>query len=215
VKVALKGVLMATPKRSVRSYRNVALLAGAFILGGLIMAGIAALLVNVQTRMDEAKDYPAQVVQIADNELDPAVWGKNFPREYDRFMMTRDDTISTPYGGSVPFNKLERYPALVRIWAGYPFSVEYNKARGHYYALADQLKTKRIQVSQPATCANCHAAEAPQLIQQMAGRTATRPQRHQGQTHTANVLCRLPHTEHDGSADHPPGVHQCHEGARH
>jgi nitrite reductase (cytochrome c-552) len=68
----------------------------------------------------------------------------------------------------VPFNKLERYPALVRIWAGYPFSVDYNKARGHYYALIDQLKTERIQVvSQPATCANCHSAEAPQLIQQM------------------------------------------------
>jgi nitrite reductase (cytochrome c-552) len=83
-------------------------------------------------------------------------------------MKTQDDTLSTPYGGSVPFSKLERVPAMIRIWAGYAFSVDYNKARGHYYALIDQKKTQRMQVvKQPGACANCHAAEAPQLIAQM------------------------------------------------
>jgi nitrite reductase (cytochrome c-552) len=140
----------------------------AFVLGGGIMLGVAFLLLSIQQHKDEAKTFPAQVIPIAETELDPAVWGVNFPREYDSFMKTKDDTISTPYGGSVPYSKLERVPAMVRIWAGYPFSVDYNKARGHYYALTDQLKTKRQQVvKQPATCANCHAAEAPQLIAQM------------------------------------------------
>jgi nitrite reductase (cytochrome c-552) len=132
------------------------------------MAAIGALLINIDTRKEEAAEFPAKLVQIDQNELDPAVWGKNFPREYNSFMKTKDDTISTPFGGSVPFDKLTRYPALKRIWAGYPFSVEYNKARGHYYALIDQKKTKRIQVvNQPATCSNCHSAEAPQLIAKM------------------------------------------------
>jgi nitrite reductase (cytochrome c-552) len=132
------------------------------------MAGIGALLINIDTRKEEAAEFPAKLVQIDQNELDPAVWGKNFPREYNSFLKTKDDTISTPFGGSVPFDKLARYPALKRIWAGYPFSVEYNKARGHYYALIDQKKTKRIQVvNQPATCSNCHSAEAPQLIAKM------------------------------------------------
>jgi len=133
-----------------------------------LMAAVGALLINIDTRKEEAAEFPAKLVTIDQNELDPAVWGKNFPREYNSFMKTKDDTINTPFAGSVPYSKLDRYPATRRIWAGYPFSVEYNNARGHYYALIDQKQTKRIQVvKQPATCANCHSAEAPQLIAKM------------------------------------------------
>jgi nitrite reductase (cytochrome c-552) len=140
----------------------------AFILGLVVMAGIAALLTNIQTRKAEQAEYPLKVVQIGAKELDPAIWGKNFPREYDSFTKTKDDTIKTPYGGSVPYSKLEKYPALKRIWAGYAFSADYNEERGHYYALIDQKETKRQQVvKQPGACANCHAAEAPLLIEQM------------------------------------------------
>ncbi|SRR5581483_2975002 len=159
---------MSQSKPPTRPFRTPALMLLAFVLGGGIMLGVAFLLLSIQQHKDEARAFPAQVVPIAENELDPAVWGVNFPREYDSFMKTKDDTIVTPYGGSVPYSKLQRVPAMVRIWAGYPFSVDYNKARGHYYALTDQLRTKRQQVvKQPATCANCHAAEAPQLIAQM------------------------------------------------
>jgi nitrite reductase (cytochrome c-552) len=148
--------------------RNWLWLAFAFGAGVVIMAGVAALLVNIQTHKREEAEYPLKVVQIAPTELDPAVWGDNFPREYDTFQKTKDDTIKTPYGGSVPYSKLERYPALVRIWAGYAFSVDYNEERGHYYALIDQKETRRQEVvKQPAACANCHAAEAPQLIAEM------------------------------------------------
>jgi nitrite reductase (cytochrome c-552) len=102
------------------------------------------------------------------DELDPAVWGQNFPRQYDAFMRTQDDTISTPYGGSVPYSKLERYPAMVRIWAGYAFSKDHNEERGHYYTTIDQKNTQRVQLVRTAgACANCHAAEAPQLIEEM------------------------------------------------
>jgi nitrite reductase (cytochrome c-552) len=159
---------MTTPQRSFWTRRTVIVLIVAFVVGAGIMAALAALLVSIQTHRDEAAQYPLKIVEVAATELDPVVWGRNFPREYDTFLQSKDDTIKTPYGGSFPFNKLERYPALVRLYAGYPFSVDYNKARGHYYALIDQKKTKRIQVvNQPATCANCHAAEAPQLIAAM------------------------------------------------
>jgi nitrite reductase (cytochrome c-552) len=140
----------------------------AFLAGLLLMAGIAALLTNIQARKGEVSQYPLRIVQIGANELDPAVWGKNFPREYDSFIKTKDDTISTPYGGSKPINKLERYPILKRVWAGYAFSVDFNEERGHYYALIDQKETKRQQVvKQPGACANCHAAEAPLLAAEM------------------------------------------------
>jgi nitrite reductase (cytochrome c-552) len=148
--------------------RNSILVAAAFILGLMVMGGLAYLLTNVQGRKIEATQYPLKVVEISDTELDPAVWGKNFPREYATFLKTKEDKTSTPFGGSVPINKLEKDPKLVRIWSAMPFSVDYKEERGHYYALIDQKETKRQQVAkQPGACANCHAAEAPQLIAKM------------------------------------------------
>jgi nitrite reductase (cytochrome c-552) len=146
-----------------------------FIVAAGLTAGIAALLTNIQTRKAEAVQYPLKVVEIAANELDPAVWGKNFPLQYDAFRKTEEDYGSTAYGGSNPYSKLERYPAMVRLWAGYAFSIDHNEERGHYYALIDQKQTRRVtERDQPGACANCHAAEAPQLIRQMGWETFNR-----------------------------------------
>ena len=139
-----------------------------FVLALLLTIGIAALLINIRDRQEEARQFPLMLQEIAADELDPAVWGVNFPNHYDRFMMTRIDYGETPYGGSTPYSKLERYPAMVRLWAGYAFSIDHNEERGHYYAQIDQAETERVQVvSQPGACINCHAAEAPQLIAEM------------------------------------------------
>jgi nitrite reductase (cytochrome c-552) len=130
--------------------------------------GVFALLMNIQNKKAEATQYPLRVVDIPADELDPAVWGKNFPTQYDSFMKTATNYGPTPFGGSEPYSKLEKYPAMTRLWAGYPFSIDHNEERGHQFALTDQLETERIVVKeQPAACANCHAAEAPQLIEQM------------------------------------------------
>ena len=50
------------------------------------MAGLGAVLVSIQSHKIEQAQYPLKVVQISPTELDPAVWGKNFPREYDSFL---------------------------------------------------------------------------------------------------------------------------------
>lgn len=134
---------------------------------GLTIA-VAALLTNIMDRKDEEAAYPLRVVEIAEDELDPAVWGQNFPNQYDRFMMTQQDYGQTEFGGSDPYSKLERYPAMIRLWAGYAFSIEHNEERGHFYAQIDQENTQRVQVvNQPGACINCHAAEAPQMIAEM------------------------------------------------
>jgi nitrite reductase (cytochrome c-552) len=129
---------------------------------------ITSLLMNISDRQREAAQYPLRIVEIAEDEIDPAVWGINFPVHYDRFMMTETNYGRTPYGGSEPYSKLEAYPAMVRLWAGYAFSRDHNEERGHYYAQIDQAQTQRVHlVSQPGACINCHAAEAPQLIAEM------------------------------------------------
>ena len=136
-----------------------------FVAAAALTAVVAGLLMNISERKREADLYPLRVVEIAEGELDPAVWGKNFPYQYDSFVRTDEDYGETPYGGSIPYSKLERYPAMARLWAGYAFSVDHNEERGHFYAQIDQRNTRRVQVvSQPGACINCHAAEAPQLI---------------------------------------------------
>ncbi|OQY97217.1 MAG: hypothetical protein B6D41_04015 [Chloroflexi bacterium UTCFX4] len=148
--------------------RQIVWLVIAFGLGALVIGAIAFMLLNIQQRKDEALAYPLNVVTIADTELNPEVWGKNYPREFSSWLKTQRDDTPTAFGGSQPFDKLERYPILKRLWAGYAFSVDYKEERGHYYALTDQKDTERQNfIAQPGACANCHAGEAPQLIQQM------------------------------------------------
>lgn len=139
-----------------------------FFGAALLTVGVAALLVNINERQAEAAQSPLRIIEIPEGEIDPAVWGQNFPVHYEMFMQTQENYGETPYGGSEPYSKLERYPAMVRLWGGYAFSIDHDEERGHYYALSDQLETRRVtERSQPGACANCHAAEAPQLIEEM------------------------------------------------
>ena len=112
-----------------RFTRSRLLLAAVFACAALAIAAIALLLVDIQAKKNEANQYPLQVLQIPEDELDPEVWGANFPRQYDSFLKTADSTIETTYGGSVPYSKLEANPALVRLWAGYSFSIDHNEER--------------------------------------------------------------------------------------
>jgi nitrite reductase (cytochrome c-552) len=155
-----------------RNRSSLVLVGAAIVLGLVVLGGLAALLTNIQQRKAETAEFPLRVVSVDANELDPAVWGQNFPRQYDGYLRTADDTISTPYGGSVPYSKLEKYPAMIRLWAGYAFSKGHNEERGHFYTTIDQKETLRVQiVDQPGACANCHAAEAPQLIEELGWET--------------------------------------------
>jgi len=135
-----------------------------------VLGTVAVLLIlfNIRQRKVEGLQYPLKIVDIQDEEIDPALWGKNFPFEYDRFIKTEVDYGETEFGGSVPYSKLERYPAMKRLWAGYAFGIAHNEERGHFYAAIDQANTERVKVvSQPGACVNCHAAEVPRLIREM------------------------------------------------
>lgn len=153
------------------SRRNL-LFVSLFLITAVITGAVVALLLNINDRQLEGQGSPHRVVEIAHDELDPAVWGQNFPVHYESFSRTEEDYGKTPYGGSTPYSKLEAYPDMVRLWAGYAFSKDHNEERGHHYAQIDQANTQRVTlVSQPGACANCHAAETPQLIEEMGWET--------------------------------------------
>src|SRR5262247_2157201 len=129
----------------------------AALLAALVGAGVSALLVNIFERKQEAKNPFFRVVELTDVTEDPAVWGKNFPLQYDGYKRTTDQ-VRTHYGGSealprtptqadprgvVSQSKIEEDPRLKIMWAGYAFSRDFREERGHAYMLEDQMFTER------------------------------------------------------------------------
>lgn len=63
-------------------------------------------------------------------------------------------------------------PRLVILWAGYPFSRDYNKPRGHAYAVTDVRETLRTGAPKtaedgplPMACWSCKSPDVARLIQ--------------------------------------------------
>jgi nitrite reductase (cytochrome c-552) len=138
-------------------------LIGVAAVAGLAAIAIAALLVTMFQRHQEARNPYIMFVEVDDDTTDPAVWGVNWPRQYDSFRRTVDYE-RTRYGGSdaIPVQKLDVYPWLRTMWAGYAFSLDYRESRGHAYTLHDQDHTERVlQRPQPGACLHCHAAIMP------------------------------------------------------
>src|SRR5688572_6346529 len=143
------------------------------VLAAVAAAAVTALLVNVFTRQQEARNPFYRVVELNDETVDPAVWGKNFPLQYDGYRRTVDQ-IRTRYGGSeavprtptnvdprsvVAQSRLEEDPRLKTIWAGYAFATDFREERGHAFMLDDQIFTERQNVTkQFGTCLHCHGS---------------------------------------------------------
>jgi nitrite reductase (cytochrome c-552) len=145
----------------------------AAVVAAAAAAGAAALLVDIAEKKHEAKQPYFNVVELTDDTDDPAIWGKNFPIQYDQYLKTAD-MERTKHGGSealphepnerdprtvVSQSKIELDPRLKRLWSGYAFAKDFREERGHAYMLEDQLYTDRVHVvNQPGACLHCHGS---------------------------------------------------------
>src|SRR5215212_4254144 len=161
------------PARAKRRKRFWLLMAALFVSVAAVTAGVTALLVNIFEHKQEARNPFMRVVELTDETVDPAQWGRNFPLEYDGYKKTVDQ-VRTRFGGSeavprtptaadprsvVSQSRLEEDPRLKTMWAGYAFSHDFREERGHAYMLQDQEFTERQHFSkQPGTCLHCHAS---------------------------------------------------------
>ncbi|MGH9835669.1 MAG: ammonia-forming cytochrome c nitrite reductase subunit c552 [Blastocatellia bacterium] len=143
------------------------------LVATLATIGGVALLINIFERRQEGRNPFYRVVELTDETEDPAVWGKNFPLQYDDYKRTVDQ-VRTRYGGSealprtptnfdprsvVAQSKLEEDPRLKIMWAGYAFAKDFREERGHAFMLEDQTYTERqVVTQQPGTCMHCHAS---------------------------------------------------------
>jgi nitrite reductase (cytochrome c-552) len=137
------------------------------LISALATAGVAYLLVTIFEHKQDAKQPFYRVVELNEVSTDPTLWGQNFPHHYDQYMSTAGDRF---FGGSaaLPDSKLDHYPWLKRLYAGYAFSIDYREARGHAYMLYDQVVTERIhQRKQAGACLHCHSS--PTVLYRKAG----------------------------------------------
>lgn len=120
-----------------------------------------------------APPKPEQVkgIQIPDGTIDPAVWGKAYPEEYEGWKKTAE---ATPAGKSKykkgndngqTFDKLSEYPFNALLFNGWGFGVEYNEPRGHFYMLTDQLEVDPSRIKSGGACLTCKTPYASQLAE--------------------------------------------------
>ncbi len=144
-----------------------------FLATLLIVFLLGLLASSIMERRVEASFVNVPQLKLSPFEPRNAVWGQNFPREYQSYMQTSDTTFRSKYNGSATIDMLEEDPRLVVLWAGYSFSQEYKQGRGHYYAVNDVTKILRTgspktasDGPQPTTCWTCKSPDVPRLMNQ-------------------------------------------------
>ncbi len=113
-------------------------------------------------------------VKIADNDYEPADWGKAYPVNYELWKKTGEPE---PAGKSkykrgfdadrITYDKLSEFPYMALLFNGWGFGIEYNEPRGHYRMLSDQLEVDAARVKAGGVCLTCKTPYAPKLESQM------------------------------------------------
>ncbi len=116
------------------------------------------------------KPEPFQAVTIPDGAIDPEVWGKVYPAQYELWKKTAEPT---PAGksryrrgydaGEGPMDKLDEYPFLALLYNGWGFGIEYREPRGHHYMVIDQLEIDPSRIKAGGSCLTCKSPYAPML----------------------------------------------------
>ena len=178
---------------------------------------------NVATRKAEAMQTSFKLVELNEQTVDPAIWGKNFPRQYDGYLRTAE-RYSTKYGGAgsegLPKSRIEDDPRLVSIFDGYAFSIDFNQRQGHAYMLDDQRITKRVtERKQPGACLHCHASNTVAFREQgiKQGAPGKLDDAFTSSTAQAQLMagfeavCKMPYEEATKLVAHPVACIDCHD----
>lgn len=83
-------------------------------------------------------------------------WKEEYPNIYATYQANADMS-ETKFGGSVQVDYLEEHPNLREFYDGYGFAIQYDRARGHVYALEDAINTDRPKPG--ASCLACKTAD--------------------------------------------------------
>jgi nitrite reductase (cytochrome c-552) len=168
--VPLNPATRPTPaaQRGISTFALLALI----VVVAVVAAAVTGLLMNIFERKQEAASAHTPLVEVTEDTTDPAKWGVNWPKQYDSYLLTAQET-RTRFGGhggseALPEQKIERDPWLKKMFLGYAFSIDYRDRRGHAYMLVDQEQTERLTKPQTGSCLHCHASIMP-LYRELGG----------------------------------------------
>jgi len=139
-----------------------------------VTAGFFAIFLVGATGCEPPKPEPVKTVTIPDGEIDPAIWGKAYPEEFESWKKTEEPvkTRRSKYktgmdGGAVSVDKLSEFPYMALLFNGWGFGVEYNEPRGHANMIRDQLEIDASRLKSGGVCLSCKTPYAPGLQKQL------------------------------------------------
>ena len=145
-----------------------------FIASMVLVFVLGIVISSIVERKTEAKYAYTPQVQIDEFEPQNEVWGQNFPREFESYYRTSDTTFASKHLDNAKTDMLEKNPRMVVLFAGFPFSKDYNQGRGHYYAIEDTRNTLRTgspmtaeDGKSPSTCWTCKSPDVPRLMNEI------------------------------------------------
>jgi len=146
---------------------------GQTIVNIAVVVGIAAFLF-VPYACSPPKPEPVKTVTIPDGEIDPAVWGKVYPEEYELWKKTEEPE---PAGKSkykrgfdadgITYDKLAEFPYMALLFNGWGFGVEYNEPQGHAHMIRDQVAIDASRLKSGGVCLTCKTPYAPLLEKEL------------------------------------------------
>ena len=179
----------------------------------LLTAGVLLLLQSVNDRQREGRQDAFRVVPLSEDVVDPAVWGQNYPNQYDSYKRTVD-IARTRYGGSEAIQKVDDDKNWRVIFNGNPFAVDYREERGHAYMLVDQRETERVkQFKQPGACLHCHASVLPAYFQKGVEAGVPATNRVAAIQKGFEIVNPLPYADVTKLVEHPITCNDCHDPA--
>ena len=111
------------------------------IVYAILLLSLAMILVGCSKETLKTADSLTYDTGLSAKENSNLAFKDLFPLHYESYLKNNDDTQMTEYGGSVPHAKHDgvsplpegykhAQPYLKNLWLGYPFSYQYDRARG-------------------------------------------------------------------------------------
>ena len=139
------------------------------IVVGLVVIGLFYLNGSINRRIGEGKALDRPPVALSQNDTQNSKWEQNYPYQYSSYI----GALSEGSSSVEVKDELEANPELVVLWAGYGFSKDYNKPRGHGFAVVDTLNTLRTGAPKdpntgpmPATCWSRKSPDVPRKMKE-------------------------------------------------
>ncbi len=159
-------------KKQLTTGKLIAIFAIGFIavfLLGMLAASIT------ERRAESAGSYlQNRVVDITGIEARNAIWGQNYPKQYETWEKTQEMNFESKHLGNKQGDELAKRPDMVILWAGYAFSREYNAPRGHFHAVEDVRNILRTGAPtneedgpMPAACWTCKSPDVPRMMNEV------------------------------------------------